>query len=312
MLSRRHIRIKAMQSVYAFTKSKNSDLEKELKYLYSSLTKLYELYILQLNLLVELQKLTKKKYEISKSNRITKIDSTQSHENLINNKVLLKILDSKSLSEYSIDKKLANWSDNIEFVQLIWQEVINSDIFKEYGEIKNPNFAQDKDFVLSIYKKIIAPNNKLYDFFESENIGWIDDLPFINTLILKEVAKIHIDKNLVLCNLYKNNEDRDYVKDLFETTIINHTDFDALIDKMTPNWEYDRIASIDLIIIKMAIIEFLKFPSIPTKVTINEYLEIAKDYSSEKSSYFINGVLDKLLKKYTADKKVNKIGRGLL
>ena len=143
-------------------------------------------------------------------------------------------------------------------------------------------------------------------------ISWVDDIPFVNTWIVKSLSKQKEGKIFVLESLYKDNDDKQFVSDLFRKTVFKHQDYDQDIADQTPNWEADRIADIDMILIKMAITEFLNFPSIPTKVTINEFIEIAKDYSTEKSSYFINGVLDKLSKEYAKEKKINKIGRGLL
>lgn len=312
MLNRRHIRIKVLQSVYALLISKSTNLDSALKFLYLNVNKLYELYILQLNLLVELQKFAKNRYEVSKKNRVSAIDSKLGYEHFIENKLIKKIVTSTSLNEYIFNKDLKNWSDNLEYVQLIWNEILVSDEFKKYSENPISDFQDDKQFILSIYKTIIAPNNKLFDFFESENIGWIDDIPFVNTVVVKDLGRLDEKNKLILADLYKNEDDRKFVKELFQKTVLNHDDYDAVIDELTPNWEFDRIADLDLILMKMAITEFLKFPSIPTKVTINEYLEIAKDYSSDKSSFFINGVLDKMLKKYKKEEKIKKIGRGLL
>ena len=312
MLNRRHIRIKVMQSIFALLLTKSNDSDKAVSFLYLNINKLHELYVLQLNLLIEIQVLVKRRLEISKKNRVTVFENKNGYVNIIENKLLQNIANSPTLLEYTKNKKLNNWKNATEYVQLIWDEILESEIFKNYAKIENPNYKQDKFFVIDVFKKIIAPNNKLFDYFESENIGWIDVLPFVNTVIVKELSKLEENKVLVLSDLYKDEDDRLFVKELFQKTVLNHTDYDAVIDELTPNWEYDRIADMDLILMKMAITEFLKFSSIPTKVTINEYLEIAKDYSSDKSSFFINGVLDKLLKKYKKEEKINKIGRGLL
>ncbi len=311
MLNRRHIRIKVMQSFYALLISKNNSLDKELKFLYFNIDKMYELYVLQLNLLIELQKLAKKRLGILKKSRIAKTTNELGYVNFISNKIIETFADSISLEEFTENKRANHWENANEYVQIIWDEVLKSEFFNTYASIEKPNFDQDKQFTLNIYKTIIAPNEKLADYFESENIGWLDDLPFVNTVIVKEISKLSEKKSFTLPELYKDEDDRLFVKELFQKIVLTHTDHDAIIDELTPNWEYDRIAGMDLILIKMAITEFLKFPSIPTKVTINEYLELAKDYSSDKSSFFINGVLDKVLKKYNKEEKITKIGRGL-
>jgi N utilization substance protein B len=143
-------------------------------------------------------------------------------------------------------------------------------------------------------------------------ISWADDIPFVNTWIVKTLGKQKANGLFVLGALYKDKDDEDFVSQLFRKTILKQTEYEKDIAEKTPNWESDRIAEIDMILIKMSITEFINFPSIPTRVTINEYIEISKDYSTEKSSFFINGVLDKLSREFIADKKIVKIGRGLI
>ena len=143
-------------------------------------------------------------------------------------------------------------------------------------------------------------------------ISWVDDIPFVNTWVVKILSKQKANGLFVLGSLYKDKDDEDFVSKLFRKTILKQAEYELAIAEKTPNWESDRIAGIDMILIKMAITEFLNFPSIPTKVTINEYIEISKDYSTSKSSFFINGVLDKISKEFIANKKIVKIGRGLI
>jgi len=152
----------------------------------------------------------------------------------------------------------------------------------------------------------------LYDYYESLNLSWVDDLPLVNTLVIKTIKQLQSDNIISLKELEVKEDDKEFLIDLFRKTILHHNEYTEEIDDKTPNWDTDRIAEIDLILIKLAITEFIYFPSIPTKVTINEYIEIAKDYSTVKSSYFINGVLDKLLKEYSKSNRLQKIGRGLL
>lgn len=312
MLNRRHIRIKVMQNIYAFTQSKNTDITKQEKYLFLSFEKLYELYIIQLNFLVEFQKFISKRFDIMQTNRVLKLENKSGYENIIHNKVIAIIAGNPDLIEYTGNKNLNIWQDKTEYLQLIWEALLASDLFKEYAKKQNPTFKEDKQFVLKLYKEFIAPNDKLLDFYESENIGWVDDLPYVNTQIVKDINSINEYGLFAIDPLFKNEDDRQFAKDLFKKTILHFNDYDAEIDILTPNWEFDRIAHLDLILIKMGITEFLYFPSIPVKVTINEFIEIAKDYSSENSSTFINGILDKISKKYLKERKINKIGRGLI
>ena len=208
--------------------------------------------------------------------------------------------------------KIDHWSLDTEYIKIVFDELQKSALYKAYLSSETTSFQADKSFVIDFFKEIIAPNEKLADYFEDKMISWVDDIPFVNTWIVKSLSKQKEGKIFVLDSLYKDNDDKQFVSDLFRKTVLKHQNYDQDIADQTPNWEADRIADIDMILIKMAITEFLNFPSIPTKVTINEFIEIAKDYSTGKSSYFINGVLDKLSKEYTKEKKINKIGRGLI
>lgn len=217
-----------------------------------------------------------------------------------------------SLDGYAELNKIDHWSLDTEYLKIVFDELQKSSLYKTYLNSETTSFQADKSFVIDFFKEIIAPNEKLADYFEDKMISWVDDIPFVNTWIVKSLSKQKEGKIFVLDSLYKDHDDKQFVSDLFRKTVLKHQDYDQDIADQTPNWETDRIADIDMILIKMAITEFLNFPSIPTKVTINEFIEIAKDYSTEKSSYFINGVLDKLSKEYTKQNKINKIGRGLL
>jgi len=230
----------------------------------------------------------------------------------IDNAIFKLLEESVSLNNYLEDKKLNYWQLDDEYVKEIWKITKESSHYKEYLKSTLSTFQEDKEFIASLFKEIIAPNDKLADYFEDKNISWVDDIPFVNTWVLKSINQMKINKPFSLGLLYKDDDDKKFVVDLFRKVILNHTKFEEDIKDKTPNWDAERIADIDMILIKMAICEFLKFPSIPSRVTINEYIEISKDYSTNKSSFFINGVLDKILKDFTTSKRINKIGRGLL
>ena len=186
--------------------------------------------------------------------------------------------------------------------------------YHEYLEKNSVSFNDDKEFLIHLYKEVIAPNDKLYDYLEDKNLTWLDDLPTVNTTILKLLrkAKTTLSEGYFTPKLYKDTEDKQYAIDLFKKTLLNRTAINKEIEQKTLNWDSDRIASVDYVLLQMAICELKSFPSIPVKVTINEYLEIAKEYSTPKSSIFINGILDKLVKEYEEDGTLKKVGRGLM
>ncbi|MBT5288700.1 MAG: transcription antitermination factor NusB [Flavobacterium sp.] len=312
MINRRHIRVKVMQSVYAMIKSHDDDIVKEEKFIKFSIKKMFDLYVLLLQLLVEVQKLAEQKQEISKKKYLATKEDLSPNRKFVENKLIKKIAESTSISLHIESQHLINWSKDDEYVKIIWDKLQKSALFSDYLTTEEDSFNVDKSFVIDFFREIVAPNTKLAEYFEDENITWVDDIPFVNTWVLRSLKKQKATSTFSLGSLYKNQDDLDFVSELFKKVILNHHTFENDIKIHTPNWESDRIADMDMILIKMGACEFLNFPMIPTKVTINEYIEIAKDYSSEKSGYFVNGVLDKLSKEFDKDKKIVKVGRGLL
>jgi N utilization substance protein B len=312
MINRRHIRVKVMQSVYAMLQSHNDDIIREEKFLRHSVLKLFDLYVLNIQLLVEVQKLAAKKIALSKKKILATASDLKPNTKFIENIVINTIAESVSVEGYLELNSLNNWEENSEYVKIIFEELQKSDLYRKYLATEEDSFKVDKAFVVDFFKEIIAPNEKLAEYYEDKMISWVDDIPFVNTWVVKTLSKHKANGLFVLGSLYKDKDDEDFVSNLFRKTVLKQAEYEKDISDKTPNWETDRIAEIDMILIKMAITEFLNFPSIPTRVTINEYIEVSKDYSTSKSSYFINGVLDKISKEFIADKKIVKIGRGLL
>ena len=312
MINRRHIRVKVMQSVYAMIKSHDDDIVKEEKFLKFSIKKMFDLYVLLFKLLVEVQNLAEQKQEISKQKHLVTDEDLSPNRRFVENKLIKKIAESSSLSLHIEAQNLNNWSRNDEYVKLIWEKLRNSTLYTNYLSLEDDSFTTDKNFVIDFFTDIIAPNTKLAEYFEDENITWVDDIPFVNTWVVRSLKKQKETNTFLLGNLYKNKDDSDFVSELFKKVILNHHTFENDIKIHTPNWDSDRIADMDMILIKMGVCEFLNFPMIPTKVTINEYIELAKEYSTPKSSVFINGILDKLVKEYQQKNKLNKAGRGLI
>jgi len=312
MINRRHIRVKVMQSVYAILQSHNDDIIREEKFLKHSILKMYDLYVLNLQLLVEVQKLAAKKIALSRKKILATKEDLKPNTKFIDNKLINTIAESVSVEGYVELNNLRNWELESEYVKIVFDQLQESDLYKKYLDSSDASYKIDKAFVIDFFKEIIAPNDKLGEYYEDTMISWVDDIPFVNTWVIKTLSKQKEDKIFVLGSLYKDKDDEDFVSQIFRKTVLKNSEYEKEIENKTPNWETDRIADIDMILIKMAISEFLNFPSIPTRVTINEYIEISKDYSTERSSYFINGVLDKISKEFIENKRIVKIGRGLL
>lgn len=301
-----------MQSVYAMQHSNSTDIVKEEKFLKFSIQKMYDLYVANLQLMIEIQKLAQKKLELSKKKILATKEDLNPNTKFVNNKLLNLLAESVSLEGYVELNKLNYWELDDEYVKLLFEELQESELYQKYMNTVEDSYNVDRSFVISFFKEIIAPNEKLSEYFEDKMISWSDDIPFVNTWITKSLNKQKPNNPFVLGSLYKDNNDKEFVSDLFNKTMLNQHKYEEDIENKTPNWEKDRIADIDMILIKMGITEFLHFSSIPTRVTINEYIELAKDYSTKNSGQFINGVLDKLSREYTSSKRMVKIGRGLL
>jgi N utilization substance protein B len=273
---------------------------------------MFDLYALLLHLLVEVQKLAEQKQEKTKKKYLATKEDLAPNTKFLDNRLIKAIADSISIEGYVEINKLQHWDDNKEYVKIILDKLQSSDVYKKYLATEETSFKIDKAFVIDFFKEIVAPNEKLADSYEDSMISWVDDIPFVNTWVVKTLSKQKAGVIFVLGNLYKDTDDEEFVSKLFQKTVLKQAEYEKDITLKTPNWETDRIADIDMILIKMALTEFLNFPSIPTRVTINEYIEVSKDYSTDKSSYFINGVLDKISREFVENKRIVKIGRGLL
>tara|TARA_Y100001934_G_scaffold199175_1_gene234749 strand:+ start:1689 stop:2603 length:915 start_codon:yes stop_codon:yes gene_type:complete len=303
-----------MQALYALHQSENPDLLKEEKFLNASTAQMYDLYLILIDLLVEIHAHAKDILERSQQKMLATESEKNPNLKFVNNPVLIKLSENELLQKELKKAKLNNWRLDSEYVVLLYNALLESDFYADYMASASTDFKQDRDFVIDFFTEIVAPNDKLYDYLEDYRLTWVDDLPVVNTTIVKRLGKLkpNSPESTILPKLYKDEEDRQFAKDLLLRTARNDEEYEAEILGNTPNWDQDRIAALDKILIKMALCEFLRFSSIPVKVTINEYLELSKEYSTPKSSIFVNGVLDRLVKKYKKDNRLNKAGRGLI
>ena len=302
MLNRRHIRIKVLQLLYSKTTGK-IDNKSLLKHFELSTQNFYKFFLTQIILFKEIFNesnrvvdLNEKKYFKKDSKKIKKLFSQNP---------LLKSLDSDKFLIKALEKyELNYWTNNSNKVQNIFKEILNSEFFVDYS--KDQNF-----FIQDVYKNLIARNDELFDFYEDCEIGWVDDFPLVNTIVLNWLINSSINNSTQIpTKVFKDRSDKKFGKELFKIAVKDDKNIQDLINEYTPEWDNDRIAVIDMIILKMCINEFISFPSIPVKVSINEYVEISKQYSSPNSSTFINGVLNNIYRKLDKQGMINKNERG--
>ena len=285
MLTRRHIRVKVLQSIYAYNQAENKDLEKQEKFLLYNMEQMQDLYLLMIQLLIALRDQAENYLLISQKKHLATDLEKKPSKLFIDNKVISLLNSNETFTGIIKKRKLNYWENDSEYITIIFNELKEKEWYLNFLNKKESTFSEDKDFIIKIFKDIIAPNEKLYEYLEDKRLTWLDDFPLVNTLLLKMLQKI-TKKNIntiLIPEVYKNEEDREYALQLLQKVIINEDELSEEIDSKTPNWDKERIAEIDMIILKMGISEFLFFPSIPVRATINEYLEVSKEYSTPKS-----------------------------
>ncbi|MEO9503756.1 transcription antitermination protein NusB [Nonlabens ulvanivorans] len=312
MLTRRQLRIKVMQAIFAFQKQENAEIKEFETFLNQSMTKTYSLFLYMTQLLVEIHKLAEDKVIKGQQRHLATDSDLNPTRNFIDNKILTKLRESQVLVDALKQRDLKPWHLNVRYVENLYNQITTSKTYVIYMSEPDQSLKADLKFLTQIYTDVIAPNDEILDFLEDENITWTDDYPLVNSAMIMFLRKIKPGKEIKLPELIKDEDDVKFTMDLFRKTLFNREEFLERIEGKTPNWEQDRIAQIDLVLIMMAQCEFLKFNSIPVKVSLNEYLEISKDYSTPKSSFFINGILDNLSKEYETEGVLNKSGRGLM
>ena len=309
MINRRHIRIKVLQLLYSKSTA-NSSVSDLVKDYNNRAVNFFRLYISQFLLFEKLfNEFNKKEKIISKKNYEN--DSSGIIKIILKNEILLFFKDYKKLQKLKLKFEIDIWDKNIKIIESLFDEIYNSELFEKYESLNNLNFENRKQIVIDIFKKIIVKNEFLYQLYEDEELGWVDDFPLVNTLFLNYLKSYNESKkNNIPLKIFSDKEDKKFGLKLFKSIINNDNDLDKIISEFTPEWENERIAVIDLIILKMCLTEFLNFPSIPVKVSINEYIEISKNYSSPESSNFINGVSNNVFKNLKEKELIKKNERG--
>jgi N utilization substance protein B len=237
-------------------------------------------------------------------------NKNETNPKFFSNKALLALCDNEVLAAQSKKYKLKYWKNHDEYVRLVWDEITASAEYHDYLKNETTSLEDDQDFLVALFTKVIVPFERLGEFMEEVNISWVDDAPLANTIVRNSLKRI-AEPNSIITVLYKDEEDRKFSLELFRKVALNKAELIDEIKGRTPNWDSGRIAELDFTLLLMALAELLYFPSIPVNVTINEYLEIAKEYATPKSSMFINGILDSVVKDMTKEKRIHKNIRGM-
>lgn len=313
MISRRQLRIKVLQSLYAYYKTGGEDMRRSEKELHFNIEKAYELYHYLLLLMIDVVLYAESRIDLARNKRIPTEEDLNPNTRFIENMLIEQLRNNAHLLKF-VDQHKLNWVNHPELIKEVYNRLIESEDYKAYMSAEEHAYADDKRLVTFIFTHIVYSSELLHSILEEQSIFWNDDLEFITSMIVKTIKKFKEEDGAdkALMELYKNQEDKDYVVKLYRQTILHRDEYVEYVKVNTRNWDLDRIAFMDILIMQIAITELVAFPSIPTKVSLNEYLEISKFYSTSKSNVFINGVLDKVVMQLKEGKKIVKTGRGLI
>jgi len=278
-----------------------------------SMNKAHALYIHLLLVLVNLKSLAEQKIEMGKTKLLPTQDDLNPNTKFIDNKTLCLLVDNLALKE-KVESEEIYWGENPELLGKLLRQVQESEIYKSYMADEHSSFLEDRKFVSALFMEFIAPNNGLHSFLEEKSIYWLDDFQVSNLAVVKTLKSFKSDSDEYsrLLPIFKDEDDKDFAHNLLKRTLANSDAYKKYVVETASNWDEDRISDMDQLLMQMAICELLNFETIPVKVTLNEYIELSKDYSSQKSKIFINGIIDKLAVRFKEEGLLKKLGRGLV
>jgi len=308
MINRALIRLKVVQIVYAYYQNSGRNIDIAEKELFFSLSKAYDLYNYLLDLMVEVTSYANKQIEKKKHKFEPTADELAPSMKFVNNKFILQLKSNKQLLSFMESQK-ANWSNETEIVKVVYNKIIESDAYREYmANEGETSYAEDRELWRKLYKQVILNNDELESMLEDLSLYWNDDKEIVDTFVIKTIKRFEESNGAdqPLLPQFKDEEDKEYASRLFRRALLNIDYYRDLINKQVKNWDLDRVAFMDVIVMQIALAEILSFPNIPISVSLNEYVEIAKFYSTAKSPSFINGTLDGIVNQLKKDNKLTK------
>jgi len=308
MINRVLLRIKIVQILYSYYKSDGKSLPLAEKELFHSIEKTYDLYYHLLQLSIEITRLASDRIETKRNRLRPTTEDLNPNTRFIDNSFVAQLSSNILFNEYMTVHKLS-WVNHPDIIKELLEEVIATDFFADYMNAPSVDYAADKDIWRKIFKKIILQNEELDDSIQDQSIYWTDDIEMVVSFIIKTIKRFDIEKGVEqpLLPMFKDEEDAEFARKLLRSVLTKGQSLREMIDLNTQNWELDRIAFMDIIIMEVALAELIDFPTIPVNVTLNEYIEIAKTYSTEKSGTFINGVLDNIVGQLKKENKLIKV-----
>jgi N utilization substance protein B len=293
--------------VYAFYQNGGKNLDTAEKELFFSLSKAYDMYNYLLLLMVEITKQAERKQSAAKSKLLPTAEELYPNTKFVDNRFIAQLEVNKQLLEFSETQK-KTWENESEFVKSLCEKIMDSDIYKEYMASETSSYEEDRELWRKLYKRIIFNNEELDQVLEDQSLYWNDDKAIVDTFVLKTIKRFEPENGAEqeLMPEYKDDEDKEFARKLLRTAITNAEAYRKLMENNAKNWDMERFAFMDILIMQVALAEIFSFPSIPVSVSLNEYVEIAKMYSTPKSGSFINGMLDGIVNQLKSENKLNK------
>ncbi len=309
MLNRRFLRIKVMQALYSFFQHEKADMAFFEKELFKSLDKIYELYFSILALLMDMHHVSMVVVDENKNKRLPNAADLNPNLKFVNNTLLVNLSKHTALKS-QIEKRKISWQNDFDVVRRLFNEIRSSSTYESYLASGQQSFEEDRDFIISVITEFLSENEVLISLFEEKNIHWADDTFVAFNSVIRNLETF--DGEFEIQPLLKDEkDDLEFMSVLFKKTILYKGQFEELIDKHTKNWDIERIANMDMLLMEMALAEILYLPNIPVKASLNEYIDISKEYSTPNSKVFVNGVLDKIIADLKQENRIVKTGRGL-
>lgn len=307
MINREIIRLKVVQIIYAYYQNGGKNIDTAEKELFFSLAKAYDLYHYLLMLMVEVNRIAERAVETAQ-NRYNRIHvGEKPSTKFVDNRFIRQLEVNKQLLEFRENQK-KSWANEEDFVRSLYKKILETEYYREYMASEESSYAQDRELWRKIYKNLVCNNEDLESLLEDMSLYWNDDKFIVDTFVLKTIKRFEEENGAdqELLPEFKDEDDRDFAHRLFRNTLLNADYYRKLVSENTKNWEFNRIALMDLVIMQIALAEIVTFPNIPLSVSLNEYVDIAKIYSTPRSGAYVNGLLDVIAKRLIAEKKITK------
>lgn len=307
MINRVLIRLKVIQVIYAYYQNEGKNVETAEKELFYSLSKAYDLYNYLLLLMVEVTRFADRRIDNRRHKLRPTYEDLNPNTRFIDNAFMAQLAANEQLAKFCENQK-RTWDDEGDFVKRLFEQIETSDIYQEYMAKETLTYEDDRELWRKLYRTFIAQNDEIDELLEEQSLYWNDDKAIVDTFVLKTIKHFEPEKGAEqeLLPEYKSDDDKEFARKLLHNAINNAEAYRNLMEQNTKNWNMERLAFMDILIMQVALAEILSFPTIPTTVSLNEYVEVAKMYSTPKSGSFVNGMLDTIVNQLKKENKLRK------